>query len=74
MNIIPLALTEPIYPGQYQSCPSGGVKIHHYEAGLGFLTNPLVRMLSGAVLTIEALSIKAVVGRPATNMVRCCVV
>ncbi len=55
--IIPIALTEPVYQNQYQTAPNGGVKIHHYEAGLGFLANPLIRMLSGAVIPVEALSI-----------------
>jgi len=55
--IIPMALTQPVYPGQYENCPNGGIRLLHYQAGLGFIVNPLIRMLSGAILPVESLSV-----------------
>jgi hypothetical protein len=55
--IIPLAITQPVRPGEYESCPNGGVRIQYFNTGLGFVTDPLLRILSGAILPIENLSV-----------------
>jgi 8-oxo-dGTP pyrophosphatase MutT (NUDIX family) len=55
--IIPMALTQPIYPGQDIKCPQGGVRVLPYQAGLGWYVNTLVSALSGATIPIENVSI-----------------
>lgn len=55
--IIPLALTMPVYPGQDQRCPEGGIRILPYQAGLGWYSNPFLSYLTGATVSINAVSI-----------------
>jgi len=55
--IIPMALTQPVYPGQDNDAPSGGVRIMPYAAGLGFYVNPFINVLQGSTLPIELISI-----------------
>lgn len=54
--IIPMALTQPVEPGYFQSSPNGGVRILPYAAGLGFFIHPMIRMLTGCVIPAEYLS------------------
>lgn len=55
--IVPMALTQPIYPGQERNSPNGGIRVMTYAAGLGYFVHPLIRTLSGAVIPAEMLSI-----------------
>lgn len=55
--VIPLALTQPVYPGQDPRVPDGGVKIMPYQAGLGWYVNPMISQLSGATVPIDLLSV-----------------
>lgn len=55
--IIPMAITQPVAPGQDARVPNGGVRILPYQAGLGFHANPFVASLYGATIPIQMTSI-----------------
>lgn len=55
--IVPMALTQPVYPGQDPKCPEGGVRILPYQAGMGWYVNPMISYLSGATISTKMLSI-----------------
>lgn len=55
--ILPLALTEPVYAGQYQNTPNGGVRVLPYQAGTGLWSNDAVSKLAYRVIPIECLDL-----------------
>lgn len=55
--IIPVAMTQPVYPGEYAECPNGGVRIMPYETGINWFVNRFVHQLTGKVIPIEWLSV-----------------
>ncbi len=55
--IVPIAMTMPVYPRQYERAPNGGIRVMPSAAGLGLWVHPMIQNLAGAIIPIELLSI-----------------